>query len=114
VQAAHPTADVAVWATDEHRLGLKPILRPIWARRGQRPVVRVQHRFEWRSLLAFAHPASGRSAWQFASSINTAVMNVALEAFARAVGAGPSRRIVLVLDRARSGGVSRQPAGADP
>ncbi len=69
-------------------------------RRGQRPVVRVQHRFEWLYLLAFVHPASRRSEWQFASSINTAVMNVALEAFARAVGAGPSRRIVLVLDQA--------------
>ena len=37
VRAAHPTADVEVWATDEHRIGLKPILRPVWARRGQRP-----------------------------------------------------------------------------
>jgi DDE superfamily endonuclease len=100
VQAAHPSAEVAVWATDEQRLGLKPMLRPVWARRGQRPVVRVQHRVEWLSLLAFIHPASGRSEWQFAARLNTAVMNVALQAFARAVGAGPSRRIVLVLDQA--------------
>jgi DDE superfamily endonuclease len=100
VRAAHPSADVEVWASDEQRLGLKPILRPMWARRGQRPIARVQHRFQWLSLLAFVHPASGRSEWQFASSINTAVMSVALQAFARAVGAGPAKRVVLVLDQA--------------
>jgi hypothetical protein len=100
VQAAHPAAAIEVWASDEHRVGLKPILRPVWARRGQRPVARVQHRFQWLYLLAFVHPASGRSEWQFASTINTAVMSVALEAFARAVGAGPAKRVVLVLDQA--------------
>ena len=32
---------------DEHRLGLKPILGRRWAHRGKRPIVRVQHRYEW-------------------------------------------------------------------
>ena len=100
MRATYPRAAVEVWATDEHRLGLKPILRPLWARRGQRPVVRVQQRFAWLYLLAFVHPASGRSEWQFASTLNTAVLSVALSAFARAVGAGPAKRIVLVLDQA--------------
>jgi DDE superfamily endonuclease len=100
VRAMYPSAEVEVWASDEHRIGLKPLLRPIWARRGQRPVARVQHRFQWLYLLAFVPPASGRSEWQFASTVNTAVMRVALEAFARAAGAGPSKRIVLVLDQA--------------
>ena len=95
-----PEAAVEVWASDEHRVGLKPIVGRVWARKGQRPIVRVQHRFQWRYVLAFVHPASGRSEWQFASGINTAVMSVALEYFARAVGAGPTKRIVLVLDRA--------------
>jgi len=100
VRASYPEARVQVWATDEHRVGLKPIVGRVWARRGQRPIVRVQHRFQWRYVLAFVHPASGRSEWQFASSINTALMSVALESFAAAVGAGPTKRIVLVLDRA--------------
>jgi transposase len=100
VQARFPEATVEVWATDEHRVGLKPIVGRVWARKGQRPIVRVQHRFQWRYVLAFVHPASGRSEWQFASGINTAVMSVALEYFAAAVGAGSTKRIVLVLDQA--------------
>jgi hypothetical protein len=48
VRASYPEATVEVWATDEHRVGLKPIVGRIWARKGQRPMVRVQHRFTWR------------------------------------------------------------------
>ena len=100
MQASSPGAAVEVWATDAHRVGLKPLVGRVWARRGQRPIVRVQHRFQWRYLLAFVHPASGRTEWQVSSGLNTAVMSVALEYFARAVGAGPRKRIVLVLDQA--------------
>jgi transposase len=67
---------------------------------GQRPRIRVEHRFKWCSVLAFVRPHTGRNEWQFASGINTAVMSVALEYFAAAVGAGPTKRIALVLDRA--------------
>jgi len=100
VQATYPEAPVEVWATDQHRVGRKPIVGRVWARKGQRPLVRVQHRFPWRYVLAFVHPASGRRAWQVASAINTAVMSVAWESFAATVGAGPTKRIVLVLDQA--------------
>src|SRR3982751_4075456 len=34
--AQHPDTPIEVWATDEHRLGLKPILRRVWAPKGQR------------------------------------------------------------------------------
>jgi DDE superfamily endonuclease len=102
VRVSFPAATVEVWATDAHRVGLKPIVGRVWARKGQRPIVRVQHRFPWRSMLAFVHPASGQTEWQFASTVNTAVMSVALASFAAAVGAGPTKRIVLVLDQAGS------------
>src|SRR5262249_13205768 len=100
VQAAHPTAHVEVWASDEHRVGLKPLLRTVWARKGQRPIARVQHRFQWLYGLGFVPPASGRNAWQFSSRINTATRSVALEHFARAGGAGATKRLVLVLAQA--------------
>jgi hypothetical protein len=40
---------VEVWAFDEHRLGLKPITRRVWARKGQRPITRVRGANEARS-----------------------------------------------------------------
>lgn len=47
MEAAYPQERVELWAMDEHRLGLKPVLRRVWAKRGHRPVVRVYHRYEW-------------------------------------------------------------------
>jgi hypothetical protein len=47
VASAFPEARVELWATDERRIGLKPLQRRVWAPRGQRPVARVRHRFAW-------------------------------------------------------------------
>jgi hypothetical protein len=40
----YPTAKVELWCEDEHRLGLKPIVRKVWSPVGQRPHVEVHHR----------------------------------------------------------------------
>ena len=47
LQHAHPQAAIELWATDQHRIGLKPILRRVWSPRGQRPEAVVQHRYQW-------------------------------------------------------------------
>ena len=97
---AFPHAQVELWATDEHRIGLKPLLRRIWAPIGQRPTAIVQHRFAWRYLVGFVHPASGRCLFHLATTVSIPLFEVELAEFAREVGASPSKQIVLVLDRA--------------
>lgn len=96
----HPTATVEVWATDEHRIGLKPILRRVWAPRGKRPVIVIHPRYRWRYLSGYVHPGSGRTQWHLSSSINVELFTRSLAAFAEQAGAGPDKEIVLVLDRA--------------
>jgi transposase len=100
VATAFPHAQVELWATDEHRIGLKPLLRRIWAPIGQRPIATVQHRFDWRYLVGFVHPASGRTLFHLATTVSIPVFEVELAEFARQAGAGPTKQIVLVLDRA--------------
>jgi transposase len=100
VASAFPHAQVELWATDEHRIGLKPLLRRVWTPRGQRPVALVRHRFAWRYLVGFVHPASGRTVFHLATSVSIALFEVELAAFAQQVGASPTKQIVLVLDRA--------------
>ena len=100
VAIAFPDARVEVWATDEHRIGLKPVLRRVWAPIGQRPIATVQHRFAWCDLVGFVHPASGRTFFHLASTVSIPLFEVELAEFARQVGAGPHKQIVLVLDRA--------------
>jgi transposase len=60
----------------------------------------VQRRYDWRYLVGFVHPASGRTIFQLATSVNIALFEAELAAFAQAVGASGHKQIVLVLDRA--------------
>ena len=94
---------------DEHRIGLKPLLRRVWAPIGQPPLASVRHRFVWRYLVAFVHPASGRTVWHLATSVSIPLFEAELAAFARSVGAGPKKEVVLVLDPS---GVAHQSASA--
>jgi transposase len=88
-----------LWATDEHRIGLKPLLGRVWTPAGPRPHALVQQRFAWRWLVGFVHPASGRTVFHLASAVSSAVFAAELAAFAEQVGAGPTKQIVLVLDQ---------------
>jgi transposase len=101
LKEAHPTAKVELWCEDEHRLGLKPILRKVWSPVGERPLAKVLHqRYEWTYLYAFARPKTGEVHWLILPTVNTEVFSMALENFAREVGAGKRKRILLVLDGA--------------
>ena len=100
---------------DEHRLGLKPILGKVWAPRGKRPIVRVQHRYKWLYLYAFACPESGTSQNWLVPEVNVPAFQLVLEAFARSVGAGPDKRVLLVLDGAgwHTSGTLKVPEGLE-
>jgi transposase len=100
VRAAHPLASVEVWAQDEHRVGLKPILRKVWTPVGRRPVVTVKPRYAWVWVYGFVHPQSGATEWLLLPRVDTPLLSAALAHFARAVGAGAAKRVILVLDRA--------------
>jgi hypothetical protein len=60
---AYPQSRVELWCMDEHRVGLKPVIRRVWARKGQRPLIRVQQRYEWLYVYGFVHPESGDTHW---------------------------------------------------
>jgi DDE superfamily endonuclease len=60
----------------------------------------VQHRFEWRYVVGFGQPSSGRTVFHVATSVSIPLFEIELAAFAHQVGASPQKQIVLVLDRA--------------
>jgi transposase len=100
VQADHPGRRVEIWAFDEHRIGLKPILRRVWARRGEQPIAVVCHRYQWLYLHAFVHPQTGATLWFLMPTVRTDIFSQVLAAFAQAVGAGPDKLVMVVVDRA--------------
>jgi transposase len=100
VRAAHPAASVTLWAEDEHRLGLLPVIRRVWAPKGQRPIARVERRYAWLYVYAFVRPRTGRSWWCLLPRVNAQAMGAALAAFARDEGIDGDHRAVLVVDQA--------------
>ena len=95
-----PGRKVEVWAFDEHRLGLKPVLRRRWAPRGRRPIAVGRHRYEWLYLYGFVHPSPGEVDRFVCTGVDAGLLGAVLAAFAEAVGAGEDKLVVLVLDNA--------------
>jgi transposase len=97
---AHPDMTVEAFSTDEHRLGLKPVTRRIWAPVGVRPLAHGHHRFEWLYVTAFVSPATGECFWYVSNGVSKPLFEALLAAFAEEAGAGRDRIIVLLLDNA--------------
>lgn len=89
-----------MWAQDEHRIGLLPVARRVWAKRGHRPTAQVDRRYQWLYVYGFVCPATGQSWWGLAPSVSTEAMSAVLAAFARDEGIDATQRVALVLDGA--------------
>ena len=104
-----------MWAEDEMRPGLKPVLRRVWAPRGRRPVANGRRRYEWVYVYGFVRPATGSVFWLVMPTVNARAFTLALSRFAEWAGVGPDKRVVLVLDRAgwHAAGDLRIPEGIE-
>jgi transposase len=91
---------VTVWAEDEHRLGLIPIRRRVWAPRGSRPTAPSDRRYRWLYVYGLVRPTTGQSWWCLLPTVSTAAITVALAAFATDEGIDATHRAVVVWDRA--------------
>ncbi len=100
LEEAHPEAEVELWTEDEARLGLKPVMRRVWAPVGERPTARVKRGYKWTYLYGFVRPESGEVFWLILPTVNTELFSMALNEFAKEVGAGEGKHVLLVLDKA--------------
>lgn len=100
IQTAYPNADVQLWCEDEHRLGLKPLLRRIYVPQGCSPIANVNWKFEWLWLYGFVHPRTGETYWWILPYVNTELFHRVLQEFATEFNIGDDQRILLVVDQA--------------
>ena len=91
---------IELWSQDEHRIGLKPILRRVWAKKGTRLRAVVRPRYQWMYLYGFVEPQSGKTSWLLMPTVNTEAFSLALCAFAQEQGVGSKKRLLLVMDQA--------------
>jgi len=113
LEEAHPDAEVQLWAEDEARVGLKPVIRRVWAPVGQRPIARFNRGYEWTYLYGFVCPQSGEVYWLILPTVNVQLFSMALKEFAKEVGAGENKHVLVVLDQAgwHTGGEVELPEG---
>jgi transposase len=100
VSQAHPQATLRVWTMDEHRLGLLPIIKRVWARKGRRPRAPVRRRYQWRSVYGFVRPRTGTTWWCLLPTVSLDAFALALATFARDEEIDADHRAVLVVDQA--------------
>jgi hypothetical protein len=74
--------EVELWAEDEARLGLKPVIRRVWASVGRRPTARLKRGYEWTYLYGFVRPTTGEFYWLILPAVNTELFSTALHEFA--------------------------------
>lgn len=106
---------MTIWAEDEHRLGLIPIRRRVWAPRGTRPTAPGDRRYQWLYVYGLVRPTTGQSWWALLPTVSAAAMTVALAAFAADEGIDADHRAVVVWDGAgwHTSGALVIPAGID-
>jgi transposase len=85
---------------DEHRVGLKPVIRRIWVDELAVPIANVNWRFQWLWLYGFVHPKSGQTYWWILPYVNIELFTRVLQDFARHFNVGKTKQVVLVLDQA--------------
>ena len=100
LQTEYPDCKIEVWFFDEHRVGLKPILKKVWSRVGERPEAIVQHQYEWVYVYGFVEPKTGKTLWYLIPRVNTKWMNLVLNTFAIEAQANQKKIILLIQDRA--------------
>jgi transposase len=100
LQEAYPEAKVELWSQDEHRIGLKPILRRVWARKGSRVRAVVRPRYQWTYVYGEVSPQSGKTSWLLMPTVNAQAFSLALCAFAQEQEVGPNKHLLLVMDQA--------------
>lgn len=85
---------------DEHRLGLKPILRREWVDEFSNATAVVNWRFQWLWLYGFVHPSTGETYWWILPFVNSQLFDRVLKDFAQHWKVGAKKRVVLVVDGA--------------
>jgi len=80
---------------------------------GKRPIARFKRGYEWTYLYGFVRPESGEVYWLILPTVNVKLFSMALSEFAKEMGVGEEKRILLVVDKAgrHTGGEVEVPEG---
>lgn len=88
----NPNAEIDVWFFDEHRIGLKPILKKVWSKIGSRPEAIVNHRYEWLYVYGFVKPKTRETLCYLIPRVNTNWLNLVYQQFVIDAGVNSQKK----------------------
>lgn len=94
LEKRYPNVEIDLWFFDEHRVGLKPIIRKVWAKIGERPIALARQRYEWLYVYGFVKPKTGETLWYLIPRVNTKWLNLVYENFALDAGISKKKSFV--------------------
>jgi hypothetical protein len=94
VKEKYTGAEIELWFFDEHRIGLKPIIKKVWGQMGERPKAVVSHRYQWLYIYAFVKPSTGETVWYLIPRVNTLWLNIVYKQFAIDVGICEKKSVI--------------------
>jgi hypothetical protein len=74
--------------------------RGVWVPKGERPLALGHHRYEWLYVYGFDEPATGRTMWNVSNAVCKGMFEAVLAGFAKSIGVGNNKRVVIQLDQA--------------
>src|SRR5437016_8856936 len=89
LRQAYPQATVELWSSDEHRIGLKPILPRVWGKKRSKVTALVKPRYQWMYLYGFVEPESGRTSRLLMPTVNVETFDWVFFLFAKGNNFGP-------------------------
>ena len=100
VKRENPEAEVGVWSQDEGRFGLQPIIKKCWAKRGERPIAKVNPQYEWTWSYGAVEMATGESFFLILPNLQAVCVEIFLREFARFHGFSKQKIAILLWDGA--------------
>ena len=100
LEQENPGIQVDTWFFDEHRVGLKPIIKKVWSKIGIRPKAIVSYGYEWLYVYGFVKPKTGENLWYLIPRVNTKWLNVVYKNFAIDANVSEKKKVLLVEDNA--------------
>ena len=89
-----------LFAQDEARVGLLPIVRRVWSPVGERPDAVTEMVYQWLYVFAFVHVGSGQTVWHILPTVNIDAMSASLADFALNANVDADNPVCIVLDGA--------------
>jgi transposase len=100
LRTANPKKLVELWAQNEARLGLKPIMRRVWALKGRRPRSCGRTRYQWLYLYGFVRPKTGNTFGVLLPRVKAERMSEALAKFVTHADPKSEKVLVVLVDNA--------------